>query len=42
MPARVVLGVAGGIAGTLSKQGQFALPIKLGPAEATALVITPQ
>ncbi|MCE5239471.1 DUF6259 domain-containing protein [bacterium] len=32
----------GGVAETLSKQGKFVLPIKLGPAEATALVITPQ
>ena len=33
---------AAGIVETVTKQGQFALPIKLGPAAATALVFTPQ
>ena len=33
---------ADGVAETVSKRGKFALPVKLGPAEATALVITPQ
>lgn len=30
-----------GVTETLTKQGRFSLPVKLGPAEATALLITP-
>lgn len=33
---------AAGVTETVSKQGKFSLPVTLGPAEATALVITPQ
>lgn len=33
---------AAGVTETVTKQGKFALPVTLGPAEATALVITPQ
>jgi hypothetical protein len=32
---------ADGVAETVSQRGKFALPVRLGPAEATALVITP-
>lgn len=33
---------ASGVTETVAEQGKFALPVNLGPAEATALLITPQ
>ncbi len=33
---------ADGVVETVTEQGKFALPVKLGPAEATALMFTPQ